>query len=174
MIKLVGTGVWIVAITLASVYFSMQMASAPKADKDAAAREAALEFVSGHVTTIPVIGEDGVKGYLLTKLSYKANRDLVASQVVPVPQMITDELYNLLLGKKMIDVADAGGIDLDAFRAMVRDGLNKRFGAEVIAEVFIEQIDYFTSAAVQDRAPKRGVTIAKGAVPTQTPAEGGH
>jgi len=174
MIKLIGTGVWIVVITLASVFFSMKLASAPKVDTAAADREAALEFVSGYVTTVPVIGEGGVSGYLLTKLAYKANKDLAAKQVVPLPQMITDELYTLLVGKKMIDVASAGSFDLDAFRATVKDGLNKRFGAEVIDEVFVEQIDYITTAAVQDPAPKRGVTIAKGKVPVEKPAEGGH
>jgi hypothetical protein len=174
MIKLIGTGVWILVITLASVFFSMKMASAPKVDTAAADREAALEFVSGYVTTVPVIGEGGVNGYLLTKLAYKANKDLAAKQVVPLPEMITDELYTLLVGKKMIDVASAGSFDLDAFRATVKEGLNKRFGAEVIDEVFVEQIDYITTAAVQDPAPKRGVTIAKGTVPVEKPAEGGH
>jgi flagellar basal body-associated protein FliL len=172
MIKLIGTGVWIFVITLAAVYFSMQMASAPKVDTEAAARAAALELVSGNVTTIPVIGEGGVSGYLMTKLSYTANKELAAKQVVPVAQVITDELYTLLVGKKMIDIESAGSFDLDAFRATVKEGLNKRFGDEVIAEVFIEQIDYITSAAVKDPAPKVGVTIAKGEVPVAKPAEG--
>lgn len=174
MMKLVGTGVWILAITLASVYFSLKLASAPAVDTAAAEREAAMEFVSGYTTTVPVIGEGGVNGYLLTRLAYKANRDLAAKQVVPVQQMITDELYTLLVGKKIIDVTATGSFDLDAFRATVKEGLNRRFGADVIDEVFVEQIDYLTTAAVQNPAPKRGLTIAKGSVPAVTPAEGGH
>lgn len=176
MIKLIGTGVWILAITLASVYFSLKVASAPKVDTAAAEREAAMEFVSGYVTTVPVIGEGGVNGYLMTKLAYKANKELAAKQVVPLPQMITDELFTLLVGKKMIDVEAAGSFDLDAFRAIVKDGLNRRFGAEVISEVYVEQIDYITTASVQDPAPKRGVTIAKGEVPADKSADnsGGH
>lgn len=175
MIKLIGTGVWILAITLASVYFSLTMASAPKVDTAAAEREAAMEFVSGYTTTVPVIGEGGVKGYLLTKLAYKANKDLAAKQVIPLPQMITDELYTLLVGQKMIDVANAGSFDLDAFRGIVKEGLNRRFGADVIEEVYVEQIDYLTTAAVQNPEPKTGVTIAKGEVPVVKPAEkSGH
>ncbi|WP_411033978.1 hypothetical protein [Shinella sp. BYT-45] len=176
MIKLIGTGVWILAITLASVYFSLKMASAPKVDADAAEREAAMEFVSGYTTTVPVIGEGGVNGYLLTRLAYKANRDLAARQVVPLPQLITDELYTLLVGKKMIDVANTGSFDIEAFRGVVKEGLNRRFGAEVIAEVYVEQIDYLTTASVRDPAPRRGVTLLKGEVPAAEPAEksGGH
>ena len=176
MIKLIGTGVWILAITLASVYFSLTMASAPKVDTAAAEREAAMEFVTGYTTTIPVIGEGGVNGYLLTKLAYKANKELAAKQVVPLPQMITDELYTLLVGKKMIDVTSTDHFDLDAFRGVVKEGLNRRFGAEVIAEVYVEQIDYITTASVEDPAPKKGVTLLKGEVPEAKPAEksGGH
>ena len=166
MIKLVGTGVWILAITLASVYFSLKMASAPKVDTAAAAREAAMEFVSGYTTTVPVIGEGGVSGYLLTKLAYKANKELAAKQVVPLPEMITDELYTLLVGKKMIDVGATGNFDLDAFRGVVKEGLNRRFGEEVIAEVYVEQIDYLTTASVEDPPQKKGVTLLKGEVPT--------
>ena len=176
MIKLIGTGVWILAITLASVYFSLTMASAPKVDTAAAEREAAMEFVTGYTTTIPVIGEGGVNGYLLTKLAYKANKELAAKQVVPLPQMITDELYTLLVGKKMIDVTSTDHFDLDAFRGVVKEGLNRRFGAEVIAEVYVEQIDYITTASVEDPAPRKGVTLLKGDVPEAKPAEksGGH
>ncbi|MCT7665850.1 hypothetical protein [Shinella kummerowiae] len=176
MIKLIGTGVWILVITLASVYFSLKMASAPKVDTEAAAREAAMEFVTGYTTTVPVISDGGVHGYLLTKLAYKANKELAAKQVVPLPQMITDELYTLLVGKKMIDVANTGSFDLDAFRGVVKEGLNRRFGADVIAEVYVEQIDYITTASVQDPAPKKGVTLLKGEVPggQQTEKSGGH
>jgi len=176
MIKLIGTGVWILLITLASVYFSLKMASAPKVDTAAAEREAAMEFVSGYTTTVPVISEGGVNGYLLTKLAYKANKELAAKQVVPLPEMITDELYTLLVGKKMIDIADVGSFDLEAFRGIVKEGLNRRFGAGVIDEVYVEQIDYLTTASVEDPAPKRGVTIVKGEVPADKAGgkSGGH
>jgi hypothetical protein len=176
MIKLVGTGVWILLITLASVYFSLKMASAPKVDTAAAEREAAMEFVSGYTTTVPVIGEGGVNGYLLTKLAYKANKELAAKQVVPLPELITDELYTLLVGKKMIDNADVGSFDLEAFRGVVKEGLNRRFGANVIDEVYVEQIDYLTTASVEDPAPKRGVTLLKDEVPAQKTEgkSGGH
>lgn len=175
MIKLIGTGVWILAITLASVYFSLKMASSPKVDAAAAEREAAMEFVTGYTTTVPVIGADGVNGYLLTRLAYKANKELAAKQVVPLPQMITDELYTLLVGNKLIDVNAAGSFDLEAFRGIVKEGLNRRFGAEVIAEVYVEQIDYLTTASVDNPPLKQGVTLLKGEVPSgEAQGSSGH
>ena len=175
MIKLIVTGVWICVITLASVYFSMQMAAAPKVDEDAANKAAALELVNGNVTTIPVIADGEVKGYFLARLSYTANKELAAKQTVPVPQMITDELYSLLVGKKIIDVGNLSSFDVDLFRKTVKEGLNERFGAEVVAEVLVEQIDFITKADVHASPLKQGVTIARGEVPEAKPStSGGH
>ena len=94
-----------------------------------------------------------------------------------LPQAITDELYTLLVGKKMIDVATAGSFDLEGFRGVVKEGLNRRFGAEVIAEVYVEQIDYLTTASVENPPQKQGVTLLKGEVPAVESTEkssGGH
>ena len=99
MIKLILVGVWICVLTLGSVYFSMQMAAAPRVDEEAAARAAALDLVRGSQATIPVISDGAVKGYFLTRLSYTANRELAAKQPVPMGEMITDELYTLLVGQ---------------------------------------------------------------------------
>ena len=71
----------------------------------------------------------------------------------------------------MIDVATAGSFDLDAFRGIVKEGLNRRFGAEVIAEVYVEQIDYLTTASVENPPQRRGVTLLKGEVPAVAAAE---
>ena len=170
MIKLVVTGVWICVITLASVYFSMQMAAAPQVDEEAQAEQAALELVNGNVTTIPVIADGEVKGYFLARLSYTADKELAAKQTVPVPQMITDELYSLLVGKEMIDIGNLSSFDIDLFRKTVKEGLNERFGADVVAEVLVEQIDYITKADVHANPAKQGVTIARGEVPVAKPA----
>lgn len=161
MIKLVLTGVWICAITLASVYFSMQMAAAPRVDEEAAARAAALELVKGSQATIPVISDGAVKGYFLTRISYTANKQLAAKQVVPMNEAITDELYTLLVGQRMIDVEKLDRFDVDGFRATVKDGLNKRFGEAVVDQVIIEQIDYIAKVEVKSKPARKGTNIVK-------------
>ncbi len=47
MLKLVLTGVWVCAVTLGSVYFSMQHASAPVVSDAEADRRASQEYVPG-------------------------------------------------------------------------------------------------------------------------------
>jgi hypothetical protein len=52
MIKLVLTGVWVCAITLASVYLSVHMATAPAPAPDHS-KQSLVELVKGESITIP-------------------------------------------------------------------------------------------------------------------------
>lgn len=166
MIKLVLTGVWICVITLASVYFSMQMAAAPRVDEDAA-RAAALELIKGTQTTIPVIREGAVKGYFLTRVSFTADAERVAKQVVPIADAITDELYTLLVGERMVDIETLDRFDVEAFRTRIRDGLNTRFGEQIIDRVLVEQIDYIAKAEVNSKPIRKGTPIVRNDSPAR-------
>ena len=139
MLKLVFTGIWVCAVTLGSVYFSMQSASAPVVADGEAARRAAEQYVPGEMITIPVIRDGSVQGYFLTKLSFSATKEGINNLRAPLRQMVTDELYDLLVGSKFIDIADTGTFDLPTFKTTVKDGLNKKLGGEVITEVLVEQ-----------------------------------
>jgi hypothetical protein len=63
MFKLVASGVWVVAVALVAVYFSVQSSLAPKVDTEAAARQANEETIRGELTSLPVFENGDVKGY---------------------------------------------------------------------------------------------------------------
>lgn len=171
MIKLILTGVWICVLTLGSVYFSMQMAAAPRVDDEAAARAAALEHVKGTQATIPVISDGAVKGYFLARLSFTADRELAAKQTMPINEAITDELYTLLVGQRMIDVEKLDSFDVDGFRTRIKDGLNKRFADEVIDDVLIEQIDYIAKLEVGTEPQRRGTPVVRTEPAAESPEQ---
>lgn len=112
MLKLVLTGVWVCAVTLGSVYFSMQHASAPVVSDAEADRRASQEYVPGEMITIPSIKDGAVQGYFLAKLSFSASREGIAKLHAPLRQLVTDELYDMLVGSRFIDVADTATFDL--------------------------------------------------------------
>ncbi|RVG07994.1 hypothetical protein [Sinorhizobium meliloti] len=149
MLKLVLTGVWVCAVTLGSVYFSMQHASAPVVSDAEADRRASQEYVPGEMITIPSIKDGAVQGYFLAKLSFSASREGIAKLHAPLRQLVTDELYDMLVGSRFIDVADTATFDLAAFKVAVKDGLNRKLGSEVISEVLVEQLEYLTKEDVE-------------------------
>ncbi|MGK9202115.1 MULTISPECIES: hypothetical protein [Sinorhizobium] len=149
MLKLVLTGVWVCAVTLGSVYFSMQHASAPVVSDTEADRRASQEYVPGEMITIPSIKDGAVQGYFLAKLSFSASREGIAKLHAPLRQLVTDELYDMLVGSKFIDVANTATFDLPGFKVAVKDGLNRKLGSEVISEVLVEQLEYLTKEDVE-------------------------
>jgi len=73
MIKVVLAGVWVCLITLAAVYFSVQMATKPPVD-EAAEKKAQVEMVKGESITVPLLKDGTVQGYFIGRISYMMDK----------------------------------------------------------------------------------------------------
>lgn len=180
MIKLVLTGVWVCAVTLASVYFSVNMATAP-APAASDSKQSALELVKGESITVPVIGNGAVNGYFLGRVSFMMHKDLIQGLDLPLTEMTTDELFSLLVGNKMVDVSNIKAFDPAVFREEIKKGMNERLGGDYVAEVMLEQLDYLSKEDVKEssggKPAKVGapVKIVETAPASETPApSSGH
>ena len=85
MVKLVLTGVWVCAITLASVYFSVYLATAP-APAATDSKQSALELVKGETITVPIIGNGAITGYFLGRVSFMMNKDMLKGVTLPLSE----------------------------------------------------------------------------------------
>ncbi|MDI7863429.1 hypothetical protein MRS76_15845 [Rhizobiaceae bacterium n13] len=167
MIKLVLTGLWVCAVTLGSVYLSIYLATAPVGEAGAENRN--TELVPGEMITVPVISDGKVAGYFLTRISFTIDKEKVVDGSLPLNALVTDELFTLLIGNKVIDIANTSAFDLNGFRTQVKQDLNKRLGGDVITEVLVEQLDYLSKDDTRNNSPdakklnKKPVTIVEGA-----------
>jgi hypothetical protein len=127
MIKLVLTGVWVCVITLASVYLSVHLATAPAPAPDDS-KQSQLELVKGETITVPVVKDGAVGGYFLGKMSFMMNKDMMKGTTLPLTEMTTDELFSLLVGNKMIDIANMKAFDPNAFRDHGQEGSERASG----------------------------------------------
>tara|TARA_R110002020_G_scaffold47500_3_gene135058 strand:+ start:21 stop:563 length:543 start_codon:yes stop_codon:yes gene_type:complete len=162
MIKLLITGVWICAVALASVYFSVQTANKKEQVEPDPAMFGGLETVRGDMVSIPVINDGAVNGYFLTKLSYTVDPEKVKALTIPMPDLVTDALYTALVGEQLIDFSGMQKFDLEAFKAKVKDTLNTRLGEEVFHDVIVEQIDYLSKADIRSNMQRGAVEMKKG------------
>lgn len=184
MLKLIITGIWVAAVTLGSVYFSIQMSMAPDPALDEAAKKAVQELVRGEVVTYPVIAQGRVEGYFLARTSFVADKTKLADIKLPIPEMLTDEMYTELVGDKVIRVSDNRNFDLKAFKDRVKQALNQKLGSEVVLDVVVEQIDYITKEELQESISKPGSSVKHGErvvsekapddIPVAKSNEGGH
>jgi hypothetical protein len=144
MIKLFLTGLWVCGVTLGAVYFSVQMAKPPVPGAEEAAKKAGFELVKGESITVPVIADGAVSGYFLGRISFMMDKEKIKGVKLPVTELMTDELFTLLVGNKMVDIGNVSAFDVNAFRARIKEDMNSRMGAGMVEEVLVEQLDYLS------------------------------
>lgn len=162
MFKIIGIGVWVVAVTLGSVYFSVQMSKTPEKPDPEAERKAVEELVRGEVVTFPVIANGRVEGYFLTRTSYIVDKTKITEVTLPVTELLTDQLFTALVGNRVIKIGENRNFDLDAFRKEIKENLNKRLGQEVVHDIIVEQIDYLSKDDIRANIAQNKMTIKTG------------
>ncbi len=149
MLKLVLTGIWVAVVTLGAVYASIQMSKPVDPAEEAAKRKAVQELVRGEMITFPVITNGSVEGYFLTKTSYIVDKNKMADVTLPIPAVLTDEMFTALVGDRVIRVKENHGFDVKEFREKIRKALNARIGTDAVVDVIIEQVDYLSKEDIR-------------------------
>ncbi len=161
MLKTLAIGGWVVAVALASVYFSVNMSMAPEVDPEAASH-ANLQTIRGDVTSLPVIQDGLVSGYFLTRLSYVGDAAKLAEVHIPIDALITDELFTALVGNRILNLRDNSHFDLDEFRNGIKEKINEKLGGEIIEDVLVEQIDYLSKNDIRSNIAQRNLNMQTG------------
>ena len=157
MIKFIAAGIWISAVTAAATYFSQHMGAA---DGAAAAPSeptmlGGLDYVKTEVISVPVLADNFIRGYFLTRLVYTVEPQKMRLLTIPAEALITDEVYSFLYGNPQTDFTLVKSMDLDGFRNGIRDRINKRVGDTLIHDVIIQQIDFLSKDDIRDNAIRR-------------------
>ncbi len=155
MIKFVVAAVWIIGVTIGTIFVSYSMnGEQPVTDGDSP-YHGKLEFVKTDMMSVPVVQEGAVKGYFLSKLVYAADVEKLKKLALPIDTLLVDEVYTFLFSNPSIDFSRVEGVDLDAMRNGLKDSINQRVGDDLIYEIMIEQVDYLTKEQIRDNALKR-------------------
>lgn len=177
--KILGIGLWVCIVTLGAVYGSIYLATAPAGPSEEETKKAALELVRGEPITIPVIGGGDVTGYFLTRISFMMDKEKVKGQALPTTELMTDQLFTLLVGNKMVDIGNVSAFDVNGFREKIKTEMNARLGEGMVDQVLIEQLDYVSKDAARKAAdggskPLETTTVVEGEKVEEQPASSGH
>lgn len=153
MIKLLASGVSILVMTLGGVYAAAKFGTSAAGDAEHAPPPP--QFVQGETLTLPVLADGKVSGYFLVRSSLVVDEESMKEIKEPVPAFLTDELYTLLVGDKVVDVSTADKFDVAGFKARVKDGLNARLNKPFVKDVLIEQMDFISKQDIEARDPNR-------------------
>ncbi len=175
MIKFVIAAVWIVAVTVGSIFFAFSSASPKTGEAEKPAPYfGGLDYVKTDVVSVPIVKDAQVAGYFIARFVYTAEPAKLAKMTVPMEALITDEVFTYVYSHPMIDFEKGDKIDIEAFRAGMKESLNKRIGEEFVHEVLMEQVDYLSKQEIRDNAMKRRTPPKAKQLPEPPKKEGGH
>lgn len=155
MIKFIVAAIWVCGVAIGAVFYSFQMASA-KIDAPAPAPMlGGLDYIKTDIVSVPVMSNGRINGYFLTRLVYTADPKNIARLSVPAEALLTDQVYSYVYGNPTLDFMNHETLDLDQFRAGLRESINKRVGEDLIHEILIEQVDFLSKEEIRDNTIRR-------------------
>ncbi|MCX7303240.1 MAG: hypothetical protein NTV73_02720 [Hyphomicrobiales bacterium] len=155
MIKFIVAAIWLCVVTIGAVFYSFQSAVAKMDAPAAPPLLGGLDYIKTEIVSVPVLSDGQINGYFLTRLVYMVEPDKIAKLSVPAETLIVDQVYSYIFGNRDLDFVNHETLDLDAFRAGIRDQINKKVGEDVIHEVLIEQVDFLSKEEIRDNAIRR-------------------
>jgi hypothetical protein len=155
MIKFVVAALWLVAVTLGTVIFSFSMSGAKTDKTPQPAFFGGLDYVKTDIISVPLMKDNEVYGYFLTRLVYTVEPAVMKTLSLPAEALLVDEVYTYLYANPEIDFADYAKLDLDKLRTGIREAVNKRVGKKLVHDVLVEQIDFLSKAEIRDNTIRR-------------------
>lgn len=149
MLGQLAFALWIAAVTLAGVYLGQNAASSGDSEMQEAGG-------GGHGTSslynefhtdlfaIPHIEKTGIAGYLTGRFTIKTIAAEEAALKIPLNTLIFDSLTHHFYAEAGAFATSAGWERLRETLDELRAIANETAGREVVAEVLIEQLDYFS------------------------------
>jgi hypothetical protein len=154
MLRSLLVSLWIVSATLGATYFGATMQggkSAPETPQTAKAAPIRLKSM-----TVPVVSGGAVQGFVLTQLTVSAKPDLLKTLPQPPDLLLNDEAFKTIYGEEQIDFKRIEKLDLAKLSKKICDNINKRAGAPVVEEVFIQELHFMNKhdASAEGQRPR--------------------
>ena len=151
MIKLVLVGLWACAITLSSCWAVVSWTAASKpaeAEHGHGAEKSgsSLEHVRTKMISVPVIAEGAIQGYVIAQFIFSINAKQLKELSIRPEAILLDEAFKVIYAGEAIDFRNIKKQDLPAMLKSINDGVNKRFGSQIVESVLIQELNYISKA----------------------------
>lgn len=142
MLKLVAIGVWVILVTAGATYGSVYLAQSNTGLATSGEPDLGIEELKSEMTSVPVMRNGDITGYLIFQLSFAADRRLLAERKLdPLPFMM-DAAFRVVFASMEMDFRRLRGKDLDELTASIAKEANARIGAELVRHVLLQQLNF--------------------------------
>jgi hypothetical protein len=173
MVKLMVLALGVCAATLAGSYAQKHFAAAPKADGGENGHSPGgsnAVLTETDLLAVPVIANGGIEGFFFLRLAYVSNTD---SSRIPADLLLADGFYHFAAQSAAVHRADVKMLDIDAIAREVKTAVNAHNPKPLISDIFVTQIDFFSSADVRKKSIERRLVL-KEETAKKAPVDGGH
>ena len=155
MIKTLLIGIWVCIVALGSSYFFIQMNNTSSAHAPSAEEVTAIEFIKTDMVSVPIINGGRVQGYLVAQLSFAVNKAETAKLPFEPTPYLVDIAYRSLYENSVVDFSKLRPQDLTSLTMKISKAANEKFGAEVVKDVLMNEINYVPREEVRTNWVKK-------------------
>jgi len=147
MIKPILMGMWVCTATMGAAYVGANWQK-PGAGKE---KQEQIEMtpVRTRMISVPVIAEGAIRGYVVAQFAFTTPAALMKQMPVKPDMFVVDEAFALIYAGEDIDFRQFKKQDLISLSRKVADNVNKRMGARVVEDVFIQELNYVPADKVR-------------------------
>jgi hypothetical protein len=152
MLGQIAFALWIAAVTLGGVYLGQSLSAGPEmhgAETGDGGHGSRYNEVQTDLFAIPHIDKSGIAGYLTGRFTIKTVAAEEAALKIPLNTLIFDSLSRHFYAEAGAFATSAGWERLRETLGELRSRINDTAGRQVVAEVLIEQLDYFSKEDIR-------------------------
>jgi len=142
VLKLVAIGVWVILICAGATFGSAYFSGNGEAEKTPEESDLGLEELKSEMTSIPVMRNGDVVGYVILQLSFAADRGILEKvKLDPLP-FINDAAFRVIFASTDIEFRRLRRENIDALTVAIAKEANARIGAELVRHVLVQQVNF--------------------------------
>lgn len=129
--------------TIGGIYGSMSLKASAKASghEDGQSK---LQVMKTGMVSVPILTDGQVLGYIVTRLQFVADMDLVKLSSVQPNVFVADEAFRQIYETAPKDIKGGGRKEMKLLAQNVAAGANKRIGRDVVKDVMIDSWAYLS------------------------------
>lgn len=141
MKKLLLGGIWVCAVTSASVYFASWNAGGATVASEGAYLQG-IDYVKTRQITVPRISDGKIQGYVIARFVFTVDAQTAHKLAVPPEIFVVDEAFRAIYGDEKLDFDSLERVDLSGLTAQIVTDVNARVQPDLVKEILVEQFDY--------------------------------
>jgi flagellar basal body-associated protein FliL len=103
-----------------------------------------LQIMKTRMVSVPILANGEVLGYVVTRMQFTADSDLVKASSVPPDAFVADEAFRLIYETTPTEIKTGRKQAIKDLAANIAAGANKRLGRDLVKDVMIDSWTYLS------------------------------